>query len=71
MYNLIDSFLDYITYEKNYSSNTAGDYRSDLLQIVDFLIGTIDESFKGYYELDCKINCDEPDISILYSVGKI
>ena len=63
MYNLIDSFLDYITYEKNYSSNTAGDYRSDLLQIVDFLTGKIEDGFKGYYEIDCKINSDEPEIS--------
>ncbi len=62
MYNLIDSFLDYITYEKNYSSNTAGDYRSDLLQLVDFFSGRVDENFKNYYELDCVIKGDEPDI---------
>lgn len=62
MYNLIDSFLDYITYEKNYSSNTAGDYRSDLLQLVDFFSGRVDAGFKDYYELDCVITGDEPDI---------
>jgi len=62
MYNLIDSFLDYITYEKNYSSNTAGDYRSDLQQVVVFLTGKIEDEFKDYYELDCKLNADEPDI---------
>ena len=63
MYNLIDSFLDYITYEKNYSSNTSGDYRSDLLQIADFLTGKVEDEFKDYYEIDCKIEDDEPDIS--------
>jgi integrase/recombinase XerC len=62
MYNLIDSFIDYITYEKNYSSNTSGDYRSDLHQLVDFLSGRVDAEFKNYYELDCVIAGDEPDI---------
>ncbi len=62
MYHLIDSFIDYITYEKNYSSNTAGDYRSDLLQLVDFFTGKIEEEFKSYYELDCVITGGEPDI---------
>lgn len=63
MYNLIDSFLDYITYEKNYSQNTVGDYRSDLLQFTGFLTGNIEESFKDYYELDCIVKDDEPDIN--------
>jgi integrase/recombinase XerC len=63
MYNLIDSFLDFITYEKNYSSNTAGDYRGDLLQLADFLTGKVEDEFKDYYELDCKVSDDEPDIS--------
>ncbi len=62
MYNLIDSFLDYITYEKNYSSNTAGDYRTDLLQLVDFFNGKVVDEFKDYYELDCIISNEEPDI---------
>ncbi|HNX25600.1 MAG TPA: tyrosine-type recombinase/integrase [Spirochaetota bacterium] len=62
MYNLIDSFLDYITYEKNYSSNTAGDYNGDLRQIADFLSGKVEDGFKDYYELDCKLSGDEPDI---------
>jgi len=63
MYNLIDSFIDYITYEKNYSSNTAGDYRSDLLQVVDFFTGKIEDEFKSCYELDCILTGDEPDIN--------
>ncbi len=62
MYNLIDSFLDYITYEKNYSSNTAGDYRTDLIQLIDFFTGKVEDEFKNYYELDCIVNNDEPDI---------
>lgn len=62
MYNYIDAFLDYIIYEKNYSSNTAGDYRSDLLQLTDFLSGRVEESFKDYYELDCIVTDDEPEI---------
>ena len=62
MYNLIDSFLDYITYEKNYSSNTGGDYRSDLLQIAEFLTGKVEDEFKNFYDLDCTVSGDEPDI---------
>lgn len=65
MYNLIDSFLDYITYEKNYSSNTVGDYRTDLLQLTDFLTGNIEDEFKDYYEIDCVLTGDEPDIRTL------
>lgn len=61
MYHLIDSFLDYITIEKNYSSNTSGDYRSDLLQLVDFLTGDTEEGLKDYYEIDCITVNDEPD----------
>ncbi len=63
MYNLIDSFLDYITFEKNYSSNTSGDYRTDLMQVADFLTGNIEDNLKEYYEIDCKIVNNEPDIS--------
>lgn len=62
MYNLIDSFIDYIVYEKNYSSNTAGDYRSDLLQLTDFLSGKVADGFKDYYELDCIVTDNEPEI---------
>lgn len=62
MYNLIDSFLDYISYEKNYSLNTAGDYRSDLVQVAEFLTGNVEEQFRAYYELDCKNDGIEPDI---------
>lgn len=62
MYNFIDSFLDYISYEKNYSSNTTGDYQSDLIQIADFLKGDVEDSFKNYYELDCRLLDNEPDI---------
>jgi len=62
MYNLIDSFLDYILYEKNYSSNTAISYRIDLLQIVDFFAGKVEDGFKDYYELDCKVKDGDPDI---------
>lgn len=65
MYNLIDSFLDYILYEKNYSSNTAGDYRSDLSQLADFLTGKVEDEFKNYYELDCTVTGDEPEISTI------
>ena len=63
MYNLIDYFIDYIVYEKNYSSNTAGDYRSDLLQLADFLTGRVSDGFKGYYELDCIVSDNEPELS--------
>lgn len=62
MYNLIDTFLDYIVYEKNYSSNTTGDYRSDLLQLADFLTGKVEDGFKDYYELDCTVTDDEPEL---------
>jgi len=65
MYNLIDSFLDYITVEKNYSANTAGDYRGDLQQLADFLTGNVQKEFKGYYELDCEIISDEPVIGTI------
>ncbi|MCL1834133.1 MAG: tyrosine-type recombinase/integrase [Leptospirales bacterium] len=63
MYNLIDSFLDHIYIEKNYSTNTVEDYRSDLFQLIDFLTGNIKLEFKDYYELDCTISQSEPVIS--------
>ncbi len=63
MYNYIDSFLDHILYEKNYSQNTAGDYRGDLLQLADFLVGRVKEDYKDYFEIDCLIVSDEPQIS--------
>jgi len=63
MYNLIDSFLDHISFEKNYSANTVVHYRKDLLQLVDFLTGNIKSEFKDYYELDCTICGSEPVIS--------
>lgn len=62
MYNFIDSFIDHILYEKNYSANTAGDYRGDLLQLVDFLTGRVDQEFKDYFELDCTVSSGEPDV---------
>lgn len=34
---MIDQFLQYIQYEKNFSSHTVLSYRNDLLQFVDFL----------------------------------
>jgi integrase/recombinase XerC len=63
MYNLIDSFLDNLRYEKNYSSNTVESYRSDLLQLADFLTGNVKDEFKEYYVLDCTVADNEPDIS--------
>ena len=63
MYNLIDSFMDYISFEKNYADNTVEHYRKDLFQLVDFLTGNILQEFKGYYELDCELSSDEPIIS--------
>ena len=61
MYNLIDSFLDNIKYEKNYSENTIEGYRTDLAQLTDFLTGNVNEEFKDYYILDCSIVNEEPD----------
>jgi integrase/recombinase XerC len=40
---LIESFLQYLQYEKNYSSHTVESYRNDLFQFKDFVCG--DESF--------------------------
>lgn len=37
MDRLIDSFLDYLRYERNYSDYTVGAYRKDLLQFEDFV----------------------------------
>ncbi|MCL2154586.1 MAG: tyrosine-type recombinase/integrase [Leptospirales bacterium] len=63
MYNLIDSFIDYISFEKNYSANTVEHYRIDLFQLVDFLTDNIKSEFKNYYELDCSISDSEPIIA--------
>ena len=63
MYNLIDSFIDYISIEKNYSVNTAEHYRKDLFQLIDFLTGDIKSEFKGYYILDCTVSDSEPVIT--------
>ena len=42
--DLIDSFLDYLLYERNYSQETIKSYKEDMLQFEAFLIG---ESGKG------------------------
>jgi len=63
MYYLIDSFLDNLNYEKNYSPNTVESYRRDLIQLVDFLTGDVKEDFRDYYELDCVSVNNEPDVS--------
>jgi site-specific recombinase XerD len=63
MYNLIDSFIDYIAFEKNYADNTTENYRKDLFQLVDFLTGDIIPEFKDSYELDCELSSDEPVIT--------
>jgi len=36
---LIESFLQYLQYEKNYSSHTVESYKNDLLQFKDFIFG--------------------------------
>ncbi|MDR1762505.1 MAG: tyrosine-type recombinase/integrase [Dysgonamonadaceae bacterium] len=36
---MIDSFLKYLQYEKNYSVHTVNSYRNDLLQFVEFVCG--------------------------------
>lgn len=59
---VIDIFLDYLLYEKNYSEKTADAYRRDLLQLYDFLSGDVEESFKDYYEIDALFVNGEPDI---------
>ena len=41
---MINRFLDYITYEKNYSRRTVGTYRDDLVEFCEF-IGTKPEAF--------------------------
>ena len=40
---LIESFLQYLRYEKNYSSHTVESYKNDLFQFKDFVCG--DETF--------------------------
>lgn len=65
MYNFIDSFLDNLIYEKNYSKNTIESYRKDLLQLVDFLTGEVKEEFKDYYVLDCTVKNNEPECSTI------
>ena len=65
MYNLIDTFIDYISFEKNYSANTVEHYKKDLFQLIDFLTGNIIPEFKDYYELDCAISGSEPVITTI------
>ena len=63
MYNAIDSFIDYISIEKNYSANTVEHYKKDLFQLIDFLTDNIKPEFKDYYILDCTISDSEPVIT--------
>jgi len=63
MYPAIDSFIDYIRVQKNYSAKTAEEYQRDLWQLCDFLTGkNLPDEFRDYYELDCVTNDNEPVI---------
>ncbi|MCZ7572142.1 MAG: tyrosine recombinase [Ardenticatenaceae bacterium] len=37
MYDRVDTFLEYLRYEENYSENTIGAYRNDLSQFLSFI----------------------------------
>jgi site-specific recombinase XerD len=63
----VDIFLNYLLYEKNYSEKTADAYRIDIMQLYDFLSGDVEESFKGYYEIDTILINGEPDIKSITS----
>jgi integrase/recombinase XerC len=63
MLALVDIFLNYLLYEKNYSKKTADAYRIDIMQLYDFLSGDVEESFKEYYEIDATMADGEPDIT--------
>ncbi len=66
MYSYIDSFIDHIRVEKNYSLKTVEEYQRDLWQLRDFLAGdNIPPSFEGYYELNCEIKDGDPEISTI------
>lgn len=65
IYSLIDGFLDYINYNRNYSNNTVVSYKNDLEQFAEFLILTEYGARKSRDKAE--INLDSIDLPILKS----
>ncbi|MCE1164184.1 MAG: tyrosine recombinase XerC [Bacteroidetes bacterium] len=65
IFSLIDGFLEYINYARNYSKNTVASYRNDLEQFAEFLIMT--EYGKKVSPEKAEIDISSVDLPLLKS----
>ncbi|PID56905.1 tyrosine recombinase [candidate division KSB3 bacterium] len=56
----IDKFINHLKYERNFSDHTVKNYRSDLLQFRDFLLG-LGQSFQAAHAEDPSIDIHQID----------
>ena len=68
MISEIDSFLEYLKFEKNSSPKTVDSYNDDLMQFYKFLTGNMGDSIDlSRYDVNVKVENDDVDIK---SIGK-